>query len=68
MQMPLFDTVILGGLIVLTLAWPVFFFLIRRRTRETGRGSGWKHAAFFLGPVCAPIVFLLWIQSEKGRD
>jgi hypothetical protein len=55
----------LVAFVVLVAAWPVFFFLIRRRARELGRGGGWRHAAFFLGPIGAPVIFVLLKLSDK---
>jgi hypothetical protein len=54
------------GAFVLFILWPVFFFVIRRRAREAGRGAGWRHAAFFLGPLGAPVVFVLLKISDKA--
>jgi hypothetical protein len=58
------DTLVLGTFIILVVAWPVFFFLIRQHARETGRGGGWRHAAFFLGPVGAALIFLFLKLSD----
>lgn len=60
-----FNILMLGALVILVTAWPVFFFLVRRCARKAGRGAGWRHAAFFLGPIGAPFVFLLLARSER---
>jgi hypothetical protein len=65
MRVPWFDTVALGALVILVAALPVFFFLVRRRACASGRGGRWRHAAFFLGLIGAPLVFLLLVRSER---
>jgi hypothetical protein len=65
--MPIDRIAILLVLITLTVSSPVFFYLIRRQVRKSGHGGGWRHAAFFLGPLLAPLLFLLFKISENRR-
>ena len=54
-------------LITIVVSWPVFFYLIRKQARKSSRGGGWRHAAFFLGPLLAPVVFLLFKISQNRQ-
>lgn len=54
-------------LIALFASWPVFFYLIRRRALNSGRGGGWRHGAFFLGPVGALVIFVCLKFYDSAR-
>jgi hypothetical protein len=43
--------------VALLIAWPVCFWLIGRDTKLTNRWRGWRHLAFFLGPIGAVLIY-----------
>ena len=63
----LLELLLLVPLVALFLSWPVFFFLIRRRTLKTGKGARWHHAAFLLGPLGAAVIFLWFAISDRQK-
>lgn len=52
---------------VLLITWPVFFFLIKRQTRATNRWKGWRHLAFWLGPVGAAFIYAGLTYSDRRQ-
>jgi hypothetical protein len=65
--MPIDKVAMFLVLITMAFSWPVVFYLIRRQARKSGPGGDWRHAAFFLGPFLAPVVFLLFKISESRQ-
>jgi len=59
---PLLITVVL-----LFISWPVFFFLIRRHAKANQAWAGWRHLAFWLGPIGALLIFVGLKRVPSGK-
>lgn len=52
------DSVLSLILIAFVVAWPVFFLLIGRHTKATRSWAGWRHLAFFFGPIAGLLIYV----------